>query len=59
MFYIQQHKHVSKKLAIHIKFIEEPRIQLSILLRDLYNLQEGLVLKAPKLEIAAKIEEVS
>jgi hypothetical protein len=33
-----QYKHASKKLAIQIKFIGEPWIQLSILLRDSMNL---------------------
>jgi hypothetical protein len=51
---LQHHKRVSKKLAIHIKFIGERQIQLSILLGDSTNLREGLALSAPKLEITAK-----
>jgi hypothetical protein len=35
-------------------FIEETRIQLSILLGDSTNLREGLVWNAPKLKTSAK-----
>jgi hypothetical protein len=44
----------SKKIAIQIKFVGEPRIQLSILLGDSMNLREGLVWNAPKMKITAK-----